>query len=177
MIVLVPAPLTAEAFAAFGQVICFNPSRARRVNEATADRADTDAVLQLDDGAMPVLAIYRATGQSLPLQASLFERHPLSTQAFISISCACFLVVVAPARADGLPDAGKARAFLGTAGTGVSYRLDQWHMPILSIGGDGDLLMLMAERGTPEDCIEHRLPGPLSIVLPSHRIEGIDHGA
>lgn len=161
---LVPEPLAAEAFAPFGIVVAFDAGNARLVNGGTASRSDSAAAIDCAAGATPVLAIYRADGQSLPLGLDLVERHPFSTQTFVSLDVARFLVVVVPSGPDGLPLAGGARAFIGTAGTGVSYHRDQWHTPILALDAGGDFLMLMGQQGLPADCIEHRLPHPFTIL-------------
>ncbi|MCW6508854.1 ureidoglycolate lyase [Lichenifustis flavocetrariae] len=163
MIALTSRPLEADAFAPFGTVIAFESAAARLVNEGTALRADACALFEYASGTEPVLALYRATPKTLPLRLTLFERHPLSAQTFVSLSVPRFLVVVAPRGADGLPVAAAAQVFVGLAGMGVSYRSNQWHMPIMALGTGGDLLMLMAEHGTTEDCIEHRLAVPLLI--------------
>ena len=159
-----PEPLEPDAFAPFGTVIRFDAAAARPVNEGTARRADAEALFDAGPGARPRLALYRADAQALPLRASLFERHPAAAQSFVSLSVPAFLVVVAPAGPDGGPDLGQARAFLGTAGTGLSYRPDQWHTPIAALGTGGDLLMLTAEHGDARDCVEHRLSEPLTIL-------------
>lgn len=164
MTTLRPEPLQDRAFAPFGRVIRFDTAAARPVNEGTARRADTDALFEAASGTMPRLALYRAEPQELPCRLSLFERHPDSAQSFVSLNVPSFLVVVAPAGADGLPDVAAARAFLGTAGTGLSYRPDQWHTPILALDEGGDLLMLMAEHRDARDCIEHRLAHPITIL-------------
>jgi ureidoglycolate lyase len=163
MVQLTPRPLEAAAFAPFGTVIAFEPAGARLVNEGTACRADTAALFEQAGGLSPVLALYRAQAQALPLHLSLFERHPHATQSFLSLSVRNFLAVVAPKNADGLPDSSKAQAFFGQAGTGLSYRRDQWHTPLLAIGNGGDVMMLMAE-GSATDCIEHRLDVPLFVA-------------
>ena len=85
----------------------------------------------------------------------------------MSISVPRFLVVVAPSGPDGLPIATEARAFVGRAGSGLSYRRDQWHTPIMALGAGGDLLMLMAERGTADDCVEHRFDTPFILHDPT----------
>jgi ureidoglycolate lyase len=161
-----PEPLTSAAFAPFGTVITYEPGASRSVNDGTAHRADTVALFEAGTGARPGLAIYRTEAQALPLRLSLFERHPEAAQTFVSLSVASFLVVVAPAGANGLPETRGARAFLGMAGMGLSYRPDQWHTPILALGTGGDLIMLMAEHHDARDCIEHRLSDPIIILQP-----------
>lgn len=166
-------PLEPARFAAFGSVIAFDDARARPVNDGTARRADTRALFDHIEGTLPVLAVYRLEAQAAPVSLTVFERHPLSSQSFVSLSVSRFLVVVAPSGPDGLPDAGAARAFVGANGTGLSYRRDQWHTPVMALGDGGDLLMIMAERGSPADCVEHRLARPLTLRSP----EGTLHGA
>lgn len=159
-------PLEPEAFAPFGTVLRFDDAAARSVNETTARRSDTAALFEAPAGARPRLALYRADPQAFPLTLSLFERHPEAAQSFLSVSVPRFLLVVAPSGQGGLPDVGRARAFVGRAGTGLSYRPNQWHMPILALGQAGDLMMLMAEHGDERDCIEHRLAQPITILEP-----------
>lgn len=164
MLQLQARPLAADDFAPFGEVLTFDGGTARLVNDDRALRADTAARPEAVAG-RPVVAIYRATGQALPLRMPTFEHHPHSTQCFVSVSAARFLVVVAPAAPDGLPDLGAALAFVGSAGEGVNYRPGVWHAPIVALGGDGDFLMFMWERGIPDDCIVHR-PGPVEVLPP-----------
>ena len=176
MISLVTERLDAAGFAPFGSVIAFAPEIARPVNQGTAHRADTRALFDHARDAIPVLAIYRVQSQVRPLRLTLFERHPQSAQSFVSISVARFLVVVAPTGSDGLPVAAKARAFVGRAGSGLSYRRDQWHTPVMALGAGGDLLMLIAEAGTADDCVEHHFDTPLTLHDPMSS-EGMTYGA
>lgn len=170
--------LEATAFAPFGSVIAFEPAAARLVNEGTAWRVDTRALFDNGVGTAPVLALYRLHSQEGPLKLSVFERHPHSAQSFVSLDVAHFVVAVAPTGRDGLPILAAARAFVGRSGTGFSYRRDQWHTPVMALGPGGDVLMLMAERGAPDDCIEHRLAAPLTLeVLGPTRLESTTHGA
>lgn len=165
-VVLRPEPLEPTAFAPFGTVLRFDAATARSVNENTARRSDTAALFEAPAGARPRLALYRADPQVFPLTLSLFERHPETAQSFLSVSVPRFLLVVAPPGPDGLPDAARARAFVGRAGTGLSYRPNQWHTPILALDQAGDLMMLMAEHGDERDCVEHRLARPITILEP-----------
>ena len=165
-VILHPGPLEPDGFAPFGTVIRFEDGAAWPVNEGTARRSDTAALFEAGPGARPRLALYRAEAQVPPLRLSLFERHPAAAQSFVSLSVPRFLVVVAPSGSDGLPDAARACAFVGRAGTGLSYRPNQWHTPILALDRSGDLMMLMVEHGDVRDCVEHRLAEPLTILEP-----------
>jgi ureidoglycolate lyase len=156
-------PLSAGLFAPYGDIVDFDVRDARVVNGGHALRADTAAELQ-GIGGNPVLAIYRAARQDLPLRLTTLERHPFSSQAFVAINVPRFLVVVVPADAEGLPDTDHAHAFVGTAGQGINYRPGVWHAPITALDQAGDFMMLMWERGTEDDCVVHHSTTPLFIV-------------
>ena len=168
MPMLVAEPLSAEAFAPFGDVLAYDATASREVNGGWARRADLAAVL--DDGGAsgpPVLALFRALHQPLPSAVPFVERHPHSSQVFLPLTPAGFLVVVAPETAEGAPDLSRARAFLGQPGQGINYRRGVWHAPITATDADTDFLMLIWERGIPDDCIVHTLPAPLTIHEPA----------
>ncbi len=160
---LIPEPLDTTAFAPFGDLLRFDTAGARPVNEGFALRLDLATALDHDPAATPVLSIYRMTPRPLPLRLDLFECHPYSSQAFMPLTAERFLVVVAEAGARGLPDPARARAFVGRRDTGILYRRGVWHAPLTVLGEGGDLMMLMGERGVPDDCIEHRLAVPLLV--------------
>lgn len=156
-------PLSAEAFAPYGDVISPEGRRATPVNDGRALRYDGLADLAHDTGATaPVLSLYRVSGSRLPFRADVFERHPLSSQVFLSMSAGAFLVAVAPDR-DGVPDIAAARAFLAPAGTGIHYRPGVWHVPLVTLGPPATFAMLMWEKGRA-DTVEHRLAVPLTIA-------------
>jgi ureidoglycolate lyase len=159
-----PQRLTPSSFSPFGEVLFFDPNRSKLVNDGRAHRSDTDARFdRVPDKGEPVLAIYRAHGEPLPLRLQTFERHPLSSQAFVAVSAERFLIVVAPQDTSGLPDLSRAEAFVGHRGEGVNYARNLWHTPITAIGTGGDFLMFMWESGCEEDCIFHRPSEPLLI--------------
>ena len=169
---LLPKRLTPSAFSSFGEVLFFDPGRSRLVNDGRALRFDTDT--HFDHAAPdcePVLAVYRAQGGPLPMRLATFERHPLSSQAFVALSAECFLIVVAPQDQKGLPDLVRAEAFVGYRGEGVNYARNLWHAPIAAIGPDGDFLMFMWESGSSEDCILHHLHEPLVVAQPQPSAE------
>jgi ureidoglycolate lyase len=149
--------ITAAEFSPFGDLVEFNGIGARLVNDGHALRSDVSARLGGEGGA-PVLSVYRAEHRSLPFALESLEQHPHSSQTFVSITGQRFLIVVAPSRQDGQPDFAGVRAFICSAGQGINYKPGIWHAPITALDGDGDFVMLMWERGTPEDCIFHPFP-------------------
>lgn len=163
--VLHPVPLTGAAFAPFGAVLAHDPGAGRVVNGGTAWRTDLPGLDDRDAEAAPALALYRLAPQSLPLAVDLLERHPRSPQCFAALTVERFLVVVAPAGPDGLPDPGRAQAFLGRRGMTLRYARDQWHAPMIALDDGGDMVMLAFERRDGGDGVEHRLASPLVVAL------------
>lgn len=155
-------PLTAEAFAPFGQVVgCGNG--ARDANQGTALRNDFLAqVKSTRPQARPNLCAIRSQPRALPFTARLFERHPHSSQAFLPMIASRILVVVAPDK-DGEPDVAHARAFIAAKGQGFNYSLGTWHHPLVVLDQEAELAMFVYEDGSPGDCEEFPLAAPLLI--------------
>jgi len=159
---LTPRPLSAGAFAPFGNMLTFDEAQARPVNAGNALRADLPARFSFSVG-QPKLALFRVAAQTLPLAVGVLEQHPNSSQMFFPVSAKRFLVVVAPRAPDGGPDTGKAAAFVGGHGQGIAYHAGVWHAPIVALDTDGDFLMLIWEQDTPADCHIELLAVPLHI--------------
>jgi ureidoglycolate lyase len=153
---LTAMPLTAVAFAPFGRVIeAAGP--ARIVNAGTALRHDQDAGFGHDTAApLPRLAVYRAQPSPLPATVPLLERHPHSSQTFLPMATARWLVVVAV-------DPRAPAAFLATGRQGVTYAPGTWHSPLLALDGPTDFVMLMWELGGDADTELHGLEQPIAI--------------
>lgn len=164
MQVLHPKRLTPDLFDPFGEVLFFDQKRSWPVNNGRALRSNTSA--RFDSSSLeskPVLAVYRSRGEHLPIRLDTFERHPISSQAFMALSVERFLIVVAPQDSSDLPDLSRAEAFVGHRGEGINYARNVWHAPISAIDADGDFLMFMWECGGPADCIFHHPSEPLLI--------------
>ncbi len=152
---LVPvAPLSRSAFAPFGDVVETAGRAHRRINDGFAERYDDLAAIDVAaGGGRPLLSIFRATPWPLPLRVRMVERHPLSSQAFMPLSTAPFLVVVAAP--DARPEPADLRAFRTDGSQGVNFARGTWHHPLLALGGVSDFLVI--DRGGPgADCDEAR---------------------
>ncbi len=153
---VVAEPLTIEAFAPFGDVVSAGLKEGSAANQGTAVRFDHCAQLvNSRPGAAPNLAVFRSAPQALPFTVRLLERHPHSSQAFLPMRCARFLIVVAPG--DELPDVEGLRAFVCGAGQGINYHAGVWHHPIVALDAPAEFAMLAWEDGTAEDCDEQEL--------------------
>lgn len=161
-------PLTADAFAPFGSIALVDGAGGRAVNQNRARRIPGLGDLQhAPAAARPVLDIYRITPSSLPFAVSCFDRHVLTSQAFVPLDCGRLLIVVAPDDADGGPDLDRAVAFTGDAGTIVHYRAGAWHSPLVALDRTATLAMLMWEAGDARDCEEVTPARAIEIVAAS----------
>jgi len=149
-------PLNAEAFKPFGDVLEL-PS--------TSERAYFCDALSNGRPAVPAALWMSHTEPSpgLPLQAHVMERHPLTSQTFIAIGDARWLVMVAPHDADGRPDMARAQAFLAGPGQGITYRADTWHHPMVALQRPAGFAVLMWRDGSALDEEFHDID-PVTIV-------------
>ena len=161
------APLSVAAFAPFGFVVSAGLQAGHAANQGTARRFDFCAPLtSTRPAARANLAVFRSTRADLPFSVRLLEKHPCSTQAFLPMVCARFLVCVAPANPDGSPHVDGLLAFVCSAGQGISYHLGVWHHPIIALDDDADFAMVAFEDGSPADCVEHSLADVVIVTAP-----------
>ena len=155
---LATEPLTAEAFAPFGDVIAAS-DRARHfaINNGSTERYHDLARIDVaSGGGYAILSIFRARPCRLPMQLLLLERHPLGSQAFMPLSQLPYLVVVAGAAP--VPDLARLRCFRAAPGQGVNYARGTWHHPLLALRAQSDFLVV--DRGgadTDANCDEYPL--------------------
>ena len=150
MAILAVERLSRAGFAPFGDVIAVEGSRHHTINDGHAERHhDLARVDVAAEGGRPLINIFRATPWPLPLSVAMVERNPLSSQAFIPLAPACFLLVVA-APGDA-PDPTALRAFVTDGSQGVNYARGTWHHPVLALDHLTDFLVV--DRGGPgENC-------------------------
>jgi ureidoglycolate lyase len=123
-------PLTAEAFAPFGEVIEARGAPTVMINRGICGRYSDLAALDFTDGRAGI-SVFEGQPYALPLTLEMVEQHPLGSQAFLPMSEYPFLVVVAPDE-NGVP--GAPRAFLTRPGQGVNYRRGVWHGVLTPLG-------------------------------------------
>jgi ureidoglycolate lyase len=141
---LIPQPLTRQAFAPFGEVIDVPQEAGRTYYE--------DALGNLRPQAKPSLSMsYRMPTQDRPLKSELMERHEFSSQTFVPVDVARWLIVVAPHAAQGGPDMAHARAFIATGKQGVTYKPDTWHHGLTTLDRPGRFAVFMWRAGTQDE--------------------------
>jgi ureidoglycolate lyase len=154
---LITEPLTAEAFAPFGEVL---------QAPAVPGRAYIDTALSnRRPHAQPSLSFSTREPTALPLHSTTMERHLQSSQSFIPMEAGRWLVLVAPHGADGGPDMAHARAFLAQPDQGVTYGADVWHHPSTVFDRTARFAIFMWKDGTSADD-EFRDVAPFSIEIP-----------
>ncbi|MHA1536478.1 MAG: ureidoglycolate lyase [Alphaproteobacteria bacterium] len=160
---LKPNPLTASAFAPFGDVIETAGHAPRSINQGTTQRYHDLA--RIDTGreaGRPLLNIFAALPPPPPLWIAMIERHPLGSQAFVPLDGAAFLIVVAAPGED--PKADDLLAFLARDGQGVNYAPGVWHHPVIALGRETRFLVI-DRGGEGENCDIHRFAGGEKILL------------
>jgi len=156
---LIPEPLTAAPFAAFGDVLEAPLAPGRSFFDG--------ALANLRPGARPSLSISRKQDLSwLPLTTHQMERHQFSSQSFVPIEAGRWLVVVAPHAATGGPDMGRARAFLAGPQQGVTYAANVWHHPLTILDRPACFAVYMWLEGSKGDEEFFTLPAAVTIAQP-----------
>jgi ureidoglycolate lyase len=157
------APLSATAFAPFGEVIeASEAAHHYPINGGTTERYHDLA--NIDPGAegRAIVSIFRAQPRTLPFALEMLERHPLGSQAFMPLTGRPYLVVVAPSGDAPRPDA--LRVFLAHGMQGVNYAPGVWHHPLLALEAVSDFLVI-DRAGPGANCEEAALTEALSIEL------------
>jgi ureidoglycolate lyase len=150
---LAPEPLTAEAFAPFGNVIEASDEAVKiDINLGHAVRYDRLAEIDVaDEGGVGAISLFRARPLA-ELVLRTFERHPLGSQTFMPLSGRPYLVAVAPA---GPFDPAEIRLFRAGPHQGVHYRKGVWHhfLLVLEISD----YLVVDRRGPGENCDQAEL--------------------
>ena len=149
-------PITAEAFAPFGDLL-----PAREIGDPRFELIEE--LENLRDGAKPRLSLAAVASTPLPLTAARMERHVFSSQAFVPCDCSGYLVLVAPHGADDRPDASRVKAFRVPGNVGVNYRSDTWHHPLTALDGPARFVVLTFVDGSASD--EEFAPLPELIIV------------
>lgn len=148
MQILSPLPLTADAFAPFGDVLDATGDF-RLINEGLCQRHHDRATLDFGPGGRAGISIFNATPRALPYDFTLVERHPEGSQAFVPLSQHPFLVIVAPDN-NGTP--GSPRAFVTNGAQGINLHRGTWHGVLTPLHAPG--LFAVVDRIGPTPNLE-----------------------
>lgn len=156
MQILRPEPLTAEAFAPFGDVLeatgdfrLINDGMCKRYH----DRARIDVAPEVDATNRAGISIFNAEARALPYRFDLVERHPEGSQAFLPMTEHPFLVIVTLG-----PDHAP-RAFLTNGAQGINLHRGTWHGVLTPLAAPG-LFAVVDRIGASANLEEYRYPAP-----------------
>ena len=159
MLTLKAEPLTAEAFAPFGDVMDVRTSVSFPINAGRTQRHhDLAKVETLGENAHTLINIFVSQPVTLPLELTFLERHPQGSQAFMPLHQERFIVVVAPPGEHINPD--EVRAFVTDGRQGVNYRTGTWHAIQSVLEREGEFLVV-DRGGDGNNCDEF----PLAITV------------
>lgn len=151
-------PLTAKAFAPYGDVIDASGEPDKIINQGLCGRHHDRATIDIVNGTAGI-SIFNATPRSFPIILDMMERHPDGSQAFLPMNFDAFVVIVA-SDVDGAP--GPPKAFLTAAGQGVNYHRGTWHGVLTPLHAPG-LFAVVDRIGEGPNLQEHWFETPFTI--------------
>jgi len=154
-----PVPLTACAFAAFGEVLDTAGAPDKLINQGLCARFHDRATLDFGPEGRAAISLFEALPRSLPYRLEMVERHPEGSQAFLPMTQNPFLVIVAP---DKGSRPGTPQAFLTAPGQGVNYRRGTWHGVLTPLHAPG-LFAVVDRIGPGANLEEHWFDTPFTV--------------
>lgn len=159
---IVAAPLTSDAFAPFGDVLEAVGAPDKIINQGLCGRFHDRAALEFGPDGRAGISVFQAEPRSLPYRFDMVERHPEGSQAFLPLSYAPFLVIVAEGRA-AVP--GPVHAFLTRPGQGINFYRGTWHGVLTPLSAPG-LFAVVDRIGPTANLEEHWFETPLTVMAP-----------
>lgn len=160
---IIARPLTADAFAPFGDVLSVDGAPDKLINQGLCGRYHDRAQLDFGPGGRAGISLFKAELRTLPYRLDMMERHPDGSQAFLPMDAHGFLVIVA-ADEGGTP--GEPVAFLTRPGEGVNYHLGTWHGVLTPLAGNG-LFAVVDRIGDTPNLDEHWFEASYEVVVPA----------
>lgn len=157
---IAPQPLTAAAFAPFGDVLEAVGPPDRLINQGLCGRFHDRARLDFGADGRAGISLFSAEPRALPYRLEMVERHPEGSQAFIPMTAAPFLVIVAPDEG-GRP--GRPLAFLTAPGQGINLARGTWHGVLTPLSAPG-LFAVVDRIGPTPNLEEHWFAEPWTVA-------------
>ncbi len=165
---IVAQTLTALDYAPYGHVLSAKEGgESQPANRGTAEMFQhLTQVQNLRPGkARENWKIYRCQPNlERPVQILELEKHPFSTQLFAPIGRAG-RYLVAVARGENEPDLTTLKAFVTSNQQIITYHPGIWHLPMTVLDGESDMLSLVYEDGSDDDCVIWAAERRLEVVV------------
>ncbi|WP_298917047.1 ureidoglycolate lyase [uncultured Roseobacter sp.] len=156
---VIARPLTAQHFAAFGDVLEVQGDPDKLINQGLCGRHHDRAQMDFSAGRAGI-SLFDAQPRSLPFVLEMMERHPDGSQAFIPMHQNPYLVAVAE-DAGGAPS--QPVAFIAQPGQGVNYHRNIWHGVLCPLAPPG-LFAVVDRIGDGANLQEHWFDDPWQIT-------------
>ncbi len=160
MTVIRTEPLTAAAFAPFGDVLDASGTPDKIINQGLCGRYHDRARMDFGPDGRVGISIFQAEARALPYTLDLVERHPDGSQAFVPMTADAFLVIVAEDQ-DGTP--ANIRAFLTAPGQGINLLRNTWHGVLTPLAAPG-LFAVIDRIGSTPNLQEYPLRQPRTVI-------------
>ena len=149
-------PLTAEAFAPFGDVLEAVGKPDKIINNGFCGRYHDRAQLDFGPDGRAGISVFKAEPRALPYTLDMLERHSDGCQAFVPMSLEPYLVIVAE---DSNATPTNIRAFIAGPGQGINYHRNTWHGVLTPLAAPG-LFAVMDRIGNTPNLEEYWLKTP-----------------
>jgi ureidoglycolate lyase len=136
--VLTPAPLTAEACSAYGDVIEVSGEPDKIINQGMCGRHHDLAKVDFGNGRAGI-SLFDAKARTFPYTVDMVERHPDGSQAFVPLDGVPMLVIVAEDK-DGAPV--NLKAFVTQPGQSINLHRGTWHGVLAPIEKPGRYIVV-----------------------------------
>ncbi|KIC32382.1 ureidoglycolate lyase [Leisingera sp. ANG-S5] len=157
---LIAKPLTAAAFAPYGDVIEVAGAPDKIINQGMCGRHHDRAALDFGPDGRAGISLFDAKARHLPHKVDMVERHPEGSQAFVPVSGVPMLVVVADDNC-GVPV--NLQAFISQPGQSINLHRGTWHGVLAPLGAPGQYIVV-DRIGTSPNLEEHWFKEPFTVV-------------
>lgn len=141
---LASQPISAEAFAPYGEVIDLENAQQLSINQGLTTRYhDLFNIDTAEQGGRTIVSIFRSSPLPLPHRVEVMERHPLGSQAFLPIDDDPFLVLVG--HTGNTLSEEDLLLFHTNGRQGVNFFKNTWHHFQICLGKTRDFIVI--DRG------------------------------
>ena len=153
-------PLTAAAFAPFGDVLDVQGAPDKIINQGLCGRHHDRATLDFGPQGRAGISLFNAEPRALPYALEMVERHPEGSQAFIPMHQHPFLVIVAPDEG-GAP--GTPLAFVTDGAQAINLHRGTWHGVLTPLAAPG-FFAVVDRIGITANLQEHWFDAPYTVT-------------